>query len=72
MRPRLPARERRHLDRLCYIFPPIDGRYFLWNRTEQWMSIDDIRRYNRSQDIIHISLRDAENDPRISKEGGME
>ena len=56
------------LDHLFLIFPPIDGRYFLQNRTEQWMTLDEVRRYPRSQDIIHLSLRHAELDPRISKE----
>ena len=55
-------------DHLFFIFPPIDGRYFLQNRTEQWMTLDEVRRYPRAQDIIHLTLRHAELDPRIIKE----
>ena len=72
MRPKLGRAERHIFDRLCFIFPPIEGRYFIWNRTSQWMTLDEIRDYSRAQDIIHLNLRDAMRDPRISKEGGME
>ena len=68
MRPTLGRAERPAFDRLFYIFPPIAGQYFLWNRTAQWMTIDELREYPRGEDIIHARLVDAKRDPRIIKE----
>lgn len=49
-----------------YIFPPIDGKYFLWNVSVQPMTDDEVASYPRQQDIIHESLSAAGLDPRIA------
>lgn len=55
------------LDLLVLVFPPLNGKYYIWNYTEQFMSMDEIREYERDDDIIHATLHKAKLDPRIEK-----
>lgn len=51
----------------CYIFPPLDGDYHIWNYTGQWLTEYELRRQDKTL-IIHKRLEDATNDNRIRKD----
>lgn len=51
----------------CYIFPPLDGDYHIWNYTGQWLTEYEMRRHAKDL-IIHRSLEDAAKDLRIRKD----